>query len=139
MQYMRIECDSCKQELVLPIEVRQEDCRCPSCGKTVAIPPHDAPPLVHRMRMRLLGALALAAILWVTVSQVAARINAARPAAPEEPARRTIETPIQANLGTAPDVPAAAPTDDAPPPEPREPSRGMGTRTASAELDPNAG
>ena len=66
MQYMRIECDSCKQELVLPIEVRQEDCRCPSCGKTVAIPPHDAPPpglhervdADRRIRRRVINAAA---------------------------------------------------------------------------------
>ncbi len=65
MEYVRCECEACKQRIVLPVEVVAPQCLCPGCGKPVAIPEHEAPPFVHQMRARL---FAMLAILWVTVA-----------------------------------------------------------------------
>ncbi len=65
MEYVRCECEACKQMILLPGEVREPECLCPGCGKPVSIPEHLSPPFVHRMRGRLLVTVTIAFLLWL--------------------------------------------------------------------------
>ena len=145
MEYVRCECESCKQMIVLPGEVRVAECRCPACGKPVAIPEHESPALVYRMRARLFATVGLIALLWIVVAVAVSLIGKFRdspdspaPPRPHMPSR----VPIQASVdhGRPAVSPAGKPEGEKEAVKtPAQTVPGLENATATEQKEPNAG